>query len=200
MRSGLALSALLLLAMPVNAGCAGKNFIRPQIGMLVTGKTTRAEVIGAVGAPELDSVIIKNGRKISVMTYVYAAAVAHSLHQGTIPARVIELGFYDDLLVSQLFESSFKDDGSDFDESKVSAMVIGKTNQADVRQLLGRPGGETVFPLVPEGKSAWTYAYSHFRNVKDLKTRTYRKALTVRYDAAGIVEDYELRVSGEKFP
>jgi hypothetical protein len=191
-------AAFLAVALLLCAGCAGKDFIRPPMGTLVVGKTTRAEVMGSVGAPERESVIVKNGYRVSMLTYVYAAALGSPLYSGVVPGRVIVLGFHENTLTSQMFASSFRDDNSEFDDAKVSQIVLGQTSVAQVRDLFGRPGGEEIFPLQADGKLAWSYAYEHFRNTQDLKKRTYRKTLIIRFNKEGIVEDYQLTLSGEK--
>jgi hypothetical protein len=192
-------ACFLTVALLLCTGCAGKDFIRPPMGTLVVGKTTRAEIVGSVGAPERESVIVKNGYRVSMLTYVYAAALGSPLYSGVVPGRIITLGFHENTLVSQLFASSFRDDNSDFDEEKVSQIVLGQTSLAQVRDLFGRPGGEEMFPLQADGTLAWAYAYEHFRNTHDLKKRTYRKTLVIRFGKEGVVEDYQLSISGEKF-
>jgi outer membrane protein assembly factor BamE (lipoprotein component of BamABCDE complex) len=117
-----------------------------------------------------------------------------------VPGRGITLGFDNDILVSHNFQSSFKEDNSEFDESKATQIVKGKTTKEEIRQLFGRPSGEQIFPFArtPKGIS-WVYGYSHFRNTRELNRRTYRKGLAIYFTEAGVVEDYELATDGDKF-
>jgi hypothetical protein len=189
--------SLILLVFALTA-CAGKDFLRPPEGMLTLGKTTKQEVLNSVGPPEREGQAMKNGRQVQVLSYTYANAYGDPLYSGVVPARVINLGFDADILVHHSFQSSFRADPSELDETKASQLIKGKTTGDQVRELFGRPSGEQIFPFVDQGKMAWIYSYSHYRRVTDLKKNRYSKSLVIRFSQEGIVEDYELGMSGEK--
>ena len=52
------------------------------------------------------------------------------------------------MLVGHEFTSSFKEDHTDFSEARVAEIKQGETKEAGVLELLGRPTGLYVFPLV----------------------------------------------------
>jgi hypothetical protein len=107
------------------SGCAGTNFVRPDDAALQNGKTTIAEARAKYGSPFRESNAIKNDEDVKFLSYAYASTGGTPLQTGVTPARSLELGFWKDALVSNVFISSFKDDASDFDASKRAAIVKG---------------------------------------------------------------------------
>jgi len=200
MKRQLVLIGTLLLAV-LFAGCVGKDFIRPPEGTFVLGKTSYQETLNTVGVPERTATGLKNGRQVKQLTYVYAKAYASTCVSGlSAAARVLVLSFDEDKLVGFSFASSFTDDCSDFDESKATQIVKGQTTEAQVREMYGRPGGEEIFPMVPEGKHSWVYSYGHSRQSagSDLSRRTYNKTLRVIFESNGDVNEVEMGVAGQK--
>lgn len=99
--------------------CVGTNFVRPSDHTFTLGKTTKQEVINAMGKPIMTSQVLKNNVPVETIVYSYAAG-AQSLIGGVTPARSTGFSFANNILVGQLFSSSFTEDKTDFDESKVS--------------------------------------------------------------------------------
>ena len=66
---------------------------------------------------------------------------------------------HNELLVAQEFVSSFQADATEYDESKVGAIVKGRTTRAEVLALLGRPNGEAIYPVIKTGATGpWSTA------------------------------------------
>jgi hypothetical protein len=99
----------------------------------------------------------------------------------------------DDLLVGYEFTSSFKEDNSDFDESKISLINKGETNRDQVVSLFGEPKGIYSFPLIKNRENkAIVYMYNHFKNYK-----IYQKSLIISMKN-DIVADVEFTTTGNK--
>ena len=106
------------------------------------------------------------------------------------------------ILVGHDFTSSFQEDHSDFDETKVTRIKKGETTKAQVIELMGQPTGAYMFPLVQrQTDTGLVYVYTQTR-VENIpfarKIRTYRKALVVSVDESGVVSNVEFGASGEK--
>lgn len=189
------LSAVMALAL---AGCAGTNFKRPEPGTLTVGKSTAADVSKVMGPPEQVGEAVKNDQKIKVVRYAYAEGAGTGKYPGVVPARAMVFSTHDDVLVGVEFVSSFPDDATEFDESKMAEIVKGKSTRADVVKILGRPNGEAIYPFVKrKGDTAVLYTYSHARgSVFDMKF--YSKVLIVSLGPDDIVNDIEFSSSGQK--
>ncbi len=72
--------------------------------------------------------------------YAHAAGAA-SLVGGVTPARGQGFYFWNAVLVGHEFTSSFDEDKTDFDASKVQQIKSGETTEAEVLALLGKPQG-----------------------------------------------------------
>ena len=191
-RWGLAVAALLL------SGCAGTDFVRPDSDSLKNGQATYAQVRARMGEPRREGTFIKNDKTLKTATYAYAATGGQPRHQGVTPARAMSFYFYNDTLVGQDFISSFAEDHSDFDESKIKDLVKGSSTRAEVIRLLGRPAGHYIYPMIKaQNGEAVVYVYAETTgSVFNLKF--FRKTLVVTFDAAGVVTDVEYSSSGNR--
>ncbi|MFN7727206.1 MAG: hypothetical protein ACK5QH_19300 [Rubrivivax sp.] len=180
-------------------GCAGTDFKRPTPEALQVGKSTAAQVTAAMGGPAPQTgEVLRNGEKLKSARYAYAEGAGTGKYPGVVPARAMLFLLHNDLLVTEEFVSSFQNDATDFDDSKVSAIVKGKTTRAEVIQLLGTPNGNAVHPFVKnKGESAVIYSYSHAKG-SAFNMKFYNKSLIVSFDAAGVVTDLEYASNGEK--
>ncbi|NRF68412.1 hypothetical protein HLB44_15565 [Aquincola sp. S2] len=186
-------------AVALLAGCAGTNFKRPDQAALKLGSSTTADVVAAMGEPSRTGELTKNGSQIKRMSYSYATTMGVGLYAGVIPARSMTFSTADGKLVGQQYLSSFNEDGTDFDDSKVPQIVKGTTTRSDVVALLGRSTGESVYPLSKNpGEQAISYLYVHLRKQFLGASKLYTKSLTVSFDARDVVSDVEFSVSGEK--
>jgi len=180
------------------SGCAGTNFVRPDDTALQNGKTTITEVREKYGSPFRESTVTKNDEDVKMLSYAYAAAGGTPLETGVIPARSLELAFWKDALVSNVFVSSFKDDASAFDDSKRAAIVKGKTTRAEIIELFGRPAGYAIYPAIKEKDvQALVYSYNTTSG-SAFNLKFSRRVLIVTLDSNGIVSDVNYESSGMK--
>jgi len=178
------------------SGCAGTNFVRPDDAALQNGKTTIAEAEAKYGSPFRESNATMNDEDVKLLSYAYASTGGTPLETGVIPARSLELTFWKDGLVSNIFVSSFKDDASAFDASKRSAIVKGKTTRAQVIELFGRPAGYAIYPVIKDKNGqALVYSY-HTTSGSAFNLKFSKSDLIVTVDPSGIVTDVSYGSSG----
>src|SRR5258705_3115884 len=142
-----ALTALFLLLF--TAGCTGRDFARPQTDSLILSKTTDAELRQRFGKPYREGTVIKNGETLKTLSYAYAEG-APSLAGGVVPARGQGFYFLNGVLVGHDFTSSFGEDRTNFDIAKVQQIKEGQATEASVVNLLGKPQGVYLFPLIKD--------------------------------------------------
>jgi hypothetical protein len=106
-----------------------------------------------------------------------------------VPRRALIANFFNGKLGSYLEVSSFKDDTTDFDTSKISSLQRDKSTRRDVIALFGPPNGAGTYPFIsrPDG-IAIVYAFSE-TNVTTREVRT--KTLAIYLDANDVVRDFE---------
>lgn len=191
-------SVITLVCVAALAGCAGTNFKRPDPAALTLGQSTLAQVTQVMGTPTQTGETARNGTKFKISRYAYAEGAGTGKYPGVVPARAMSFMTHDDVLVADEFVSSFPEDATDFDDTKVTAIVKGKTTRQEVQALLGAPNGRAIHPYVKNpGEVASVYSYSQAKgNVFNMKF--YAKSLIVSYDANGVVTDVEYTSSGEK--
>jgi len=192
---------LVVFALLLN-GCAGRDFVRPSADSFTLGKTTYAEVVARYGSPYREGTMLKNEQTVKTISYAYATKAGTPLVSGVTPARVAAFYFNDLVLVGHEFTSSFREDHTDFDETKVTRIKKGETTKAQVIELMGPPTGTYLFPLVQRRTdSGLVYIYTQTR-VEPIpfapKIRQYRKVLVVSLGDDGIVSNVEFNASGEK--
>jgi len=193
MRRHVLLASILLL---VATGCAGKDFVRPQPESLTLGKTTETEIRQRLGSPYREGTQVKNGETMKTLSYAYATG-ASSLAGGVTPARGQGFYFWDGVLVGHDFTSSFDQDRTDFDVSKVRQIKKGETTEAGVVTLLGRPQGMYSHPLIPDkGDRAIVYLY-HQTKGSAFNLKFYQQLLVVTFDSTGLVKDSQFTSAGE---
>ena len=189
---------LSLAAVALLAGCAGTNFKRPDPGALEVGKSTSAKVAQVMGpAPQVGEAL-RNGEKLKVHRYAYAEGAGTGKYPGVVPARAMVFLTHNDLVVADEFVSSFPNDATEFDESKIPGIVKGKTTRSEVVAMLGKPNGSGVYPYIKtKGESASIYSYSHAKG-NAFNMKFYSKLLIVSFNQAGLVTDIEYSSNGEK--
>ena len=191
--AGWSLAAAVLLS-----GCAGTNFVRPDSSSLVMGQTTYAQIVASMGMPRREGTVQKNDKTINTAQYAYASVGGKPLHPSATPARGINYYFVGGTLVGHEFLSSFAEDHSDFDDSRVKDIVKGKTTRAELTQLLGKPSGAYVYPMIKlEKGEALVYAYTEVTG-SAFNMKVYSKKLVVTFDGAGVAADVEYSSSGSR--
>ena len=187
----LSVRVLFAVAAVALAGCAGHNFVRPSDDAFKLGQTRYEQVVQQLGQPRNRATLLRNGKNVEVVGYAYATNFDEANESGVVPARAMSYYFADGVLVGQEFVSSFKSDNSDFDASKVSAIAKGSMDRAAVIQLLGKPTGTYVFPMVKETSGeAIGYAYSATHR-RPFGVKFSRKLLRVSFDPEGKVSDVD---------
>lgn len=182
----------------VLTGCAGKDFVRPAEGEIELGKSSEADVSKRMGEPYQKGEITKNDKQLKVARYAYASTGGEPAYPNVTPARAIAFTYYNGVVTSQDFVSSFKSDSTDFDESKISSIVKGKSTRQDVIALFGKPAGEAIYPMIKgQNDRAIMYSYSHVTG-SVFNMKFYRKELIVSFDSSGLVSDVDYTSSGEK--
>jgi hypothetical protein len=189
---------LLIGTMLLVAGCAGRDFVKPSPDALMLGKTSYEAVLRQLGEPYRKGSSLKEGQTVTSITYAYANAWATSGLGNVTPARSMTLSFVHDVLVGYDFTSSYTEDLTDFDETKVAQIRTGETKQTEVEQLLGPAGGMYAYPLIKRGpERALVYLYAQTRT-KPFSVDVYLRKLVVAVDGNGIVTDVDFNTSGEK--
>ena len=182
----------------VLSGCAGTNFKRPEAQSLAVGKSTTADIARVMGEPGRPGEVLKNEQKLKTATFVYAEGAGTGRYPGVVPARAMVFSTFNDVVVGQDFVSSFPQDATEFDDSKVPSIVKGKSSRKDVLALLGKPSGEAVYPAIKQKTdTAMLYSYSHARG-NAFNMKFYSKSLTVSFGSNDIVSDVEFASAGEK--
>lgn len=172
----------------VLAGCAGREFARPQNESLNLGKTTYEEVVATYGSPRRTGSVTKNGVPVKTITYAHAVAVPFTTKLAT---RAMVFSFQDDVLVGYDYASSFEEDKgvNDIGDEKVKQLKKGD-DRSRVIALFGRPGGEFMFPLADKkGTTLVRYTYLDTYRIPFGGSRVTRKTLAVLLDSNGIVTD-----------
>lgn len=187
-----------LITTAVLSGCAGTNFKQPDPQSMVVGKSTTADVTRAMGEPRQVGEALKNGQKVKTMHYAYAEGAGTGRYPGVTPARAMVFTAFNDVLVGQEFLSSFPQDATEFDESKVPSIAKGKTTRAEVLTVLGKPNGEAIYPVIKkQDEKAIVYSYSHVRGTV-FNLKFYSKTLLISFGSNDVVSDVEFATTGEK--
>ncbi len=180
------------------SGCAGTNFVRPDPSAFTPGQTTQQDVLKAMGRPYRTGTMIKNGQTYQTASYAYAHVGSKALYEGVTPARGLSFYYLDGKLIGKEFSSSFRDDATDFDESKVAQIEKGRSTRDDVISLLRPAGGEYIHPLIKNPRDrALVYRYTQTRG-GPFNLRFYQKLLIVSYDEKGVVTESEYTAAGAK--
>ncbi len=188
----------LIAVVTLIAGCAGRNFVRPQPDALVLEKTTYQEVLRQFGDPYRKGSAVKEGLPVTTVAYSYASATAGTGLGGMTPGRTIAFFFVNGVLVGYEFISSYEEDRTDFDETKLGQIEKGRTTRPQVEELLGRPGGMYAYPLI-KNKSEKGLVYSYMQMTSGpFSVNIYQKKLLVVFDGNGVVTDVAFSTSGEK--
>jgi outer membrane protein assembly factor BamE (lipoprotein component of BamABCDE complex) len=182
----------------VLSGCAGTDFKRPEPSALELGKSRTADVTRVMGSPTRTGESTINGQQIKTQTYAYANTTGDSLYPGVTGARSMAFSLWNDTLVGESFVSSFKVDGTDFDDKKAAGIVKGTTTKADVVGLLGKPTGHAIYPVVKtQGNSAMIYQYTQVKG-SAFNMSFFSKTLTVELDPKDVVADVTFASNGSK--
>ncbi len=204
-------TVVLSLAMTLMAvGCSfGRPFVRPQPETLVLGKTTYEEVIRQVGEPAKTGTVIKNDHTLRTIRYSYTRGIQltdmESQYINVRPLVAMDFFFLDDVLVGYHFTSAHPRDTTDFEDTKAYLLKKGRTTRAEVIELLGKPSGIYVYPMISR-KTDTALVYFHLRPKTEstgffsrgMRLRTIEKMVVVSFDTNDLVTDVEFGSGGQK--
>ncbi|WP_297500862.1 outer membrane protein assembly factor BamE [Ferrovum sp.] len=179
-----------LAATVMLAGCAPTDFVQPDAQKIAVGKSTWQDVLAASDHDHNpgDTTFIDNdsGKTIRVMSFVYSKGA--DFVGMTIQRHTQYYFFNNNILIGQLYDSTFDKDSTDFDESKASQIKEGVTNKSQVVALMGNPAGNAIYPMAKKpGDTELIYQYSHAR-LASVFTTTETKSFNVSFDSNGIVD------------
>jgi len=182
----------------VVAGCAGSDFAKQSDDALVLGQTSRRDILQRLGTPYREGTVTKNGKQLKTLTYNFATTGGTPAREGVTPTRGQGFYFLDDKLAGYDFNSSWKEDQSDFNGAKVLEIKKGVSTRNEVLRLIGRPGGKYAYPLIPDqNKQADVYLYAETRG-GPFNVKFYQKHLVVTYDERGVVSNVDYQEIGQK--
>jgi hypothetical protein len=207
----LKLAVPIVAALSLLAACqTGQNFARPAPDAFMLGKATESEILSSFGAPatrrtETTSETKRDPSKTRFdsaglagsyerLIYIHADRTA-TIWVGAPPTtKGIAFTFLNGTLIMYDFSSNFEEDSSNFDESRVSALIKGTSTKADVVALFGQPTGRAIYPLIERvGDEVYKYGYAQ-------TTRQERsvKQLNLLFDPEGVLVDF--RFSSQSGP
>jgi hypothetical protein len=187
-----------MLAACVTGCSVGNDFVKPDGKMLTLGQTTYHEILQRFGSPRQEGSVSKNDRIMKTATYAYASTLGKSVRDGATAGRAMGFYFLDNSLVGYDFLSTFPEDHTDFDESKVEQIKKGETTRVNLLELLGQPGGIYRYPMIKSKEDeALVWKYLHIRGSM-FSVKPYLKSIVVTLDADNKVKEIEFAASGEK--
>jgi len=196
-------SVLALFMTITIAGCAmGTNVMRPVPDELTLGVTTKEAVLGKYGTPDNTGETEVNGKLVDVVGYTFVDPNGRTHIPGVNASRNLMFNFYNNKLVGYIFTSSFQEDHTDFEASKIEEIKKGVTKKSDVIALLGDSNGKEIYPMIENKDSVrFLYQYFHFdmkMGFLKAKGKIYTKLLTVDFDSNGTVTDTEYSTKESK--
>jgi hypothetical protein len=190
--------AALLFFLPGSV-LADTAFTCPDTGVIKLNETTRAEIKAAYPYGSQKSTVTKNGEMVDVVTFTQVSTRKRlAIEKKVTPARALTFYVQKDVVVGYEFVSSFKEDHTDFDDTKAREIKQGETTVDGVEKLLGKACGQHVSPLVSgDTDRALVYGYSQVQGGA-FNLKVYVKTLVVGFDANGVVSDVNMQSSGER--
>ena len=129
------------------AATAGKKFTRLTEDSIQLGTTTDEDIVRIMGEPYKEEVFVNNDRQFKQAIYVFSSTEGTATSKRVTAARAQDFYFHEGVLVGHLFISNWKEDHTDFDESKIQLIKKKETTKADVIKLLGNPCGRYIYPF-----------------------------------------------------
>jgi len=170
----------------------------PEPGKFTLGEATLSDITAAYPYDFRTATATFNDVVVDVVTYTQTSIRKKlAVEKKVTPARALSFIFHEDKLVGYEYVSSFKEDHTDFDDTKVRLFKKGETSIDEVEEMIGRSCGVHVPPMVADSAvEARVYGYSQVKG--SFKLTPYIKNLIVGFDADGIVQDIKLTVNGER--
>jgi len=181
----------------LSACSAGTNFERPSADAIVLGKTTPDQITKTMGKPWKKLATESNGKKLEVIIYSYAEEYSPVGGPNAALGRTIQLTFADGRLAGHEFFSSFKNDHTDFDVSRIKEIRKSAHSTEDVLHILGAPTGQQVYPLIDDAEQLrWSYRYQQIPP-RGIKVQ-YVKILHIYFDKNRKVKNLNFEEKGKR--
>lgn len=185
LRRSLRFFCVAALALLIACASTDAPFSQASLDSIVLGTTRYEEVLAMLGTPQRDGVSQVNGQTIDTVSWLHASGKKRRTH------RYVSVQFWNGVAVGLLYNSTFEDDKTDFDEAKVAQIVEGHTRIDEVKALLGDPPGRLVYPLVEDQQEkGLLYVFVDMR-----PSRFHSESLKVFYGPDGVVTDVEFASS-----
>ena len=188
--------ALSVLSLTIS-GCLhverGESFNSSKMAQLSVGNTTKKDFASLFGQTYRTNLYEKDGKKIEILIYQNGQITTSS----NMKYRSLTGEFIDNILNGYIFQSSFENDSTNFDESKRLSLTRNKTAKSEVLNILGKPHGivrlPTMLNIAPlempifDGSEVWIYWFPEFlsKNSEDY----IEKKLVLKFDEKGILTD-----------
>ena len=192
-RKILALSVLCI----ISSGCLhverGESFNSLNVPRLSVGSTTKKYFIGLFGGAYRTNLYEKDGKKIEILMYQNGQITTST----NMKYRTLTGEFIGNLLNGYIFQSSFENDSTSFDESKRLSLKRNETSKKEVLSILGKPPGivrlPTMLNITPleqpifDESEVWIYWFPEFlsKNNEDY----IEKKLILKFNEKGILTD-----------
>lgn len=201
----LGLTAIAALTVALS-GCSttfGVPFDGAALRQLTPGVSTKSDLVAKVGPQVRPEVVtmkkdlagtdLPNPLIVEHTSYYFTDKAAPSISPDVNPSRIGFVDIVDSSVVFSNYSSSFAADSTDFDESKVSQVVKGKSTEQDVIAIFGQPSGRAIYPYAKEpGGSRISYLNISYNKTTN-KIRS--KAYVVYLDKQRVVSDFDLKIT-----
>jgi len=177
------------------SGTLDRNFVRPGAEEWVLGKARYSDIVAKYGPPSDEHMLRGQTPPLKHVSYTFLRGEEPAIAPGIIPVRSIAFYFHNDVLVAESFYSTFRSDHTNFDESKRSQIVKGKTKASDVVALLGRPASKSIDPLARSKERQATYGYVFITVADSILPTTTTKQLVVVIGEDHVVTDSSFEMS-----
>jgi hypothetical protein len=179
-------------------GTSGANFERVEEDTISLGLSTYGDIVTRMGDSFEEDVYIKNNKKFKLIGYTYSSTGGVATSRRAIATRHQMFYFYQNILVGHEFISSWEEDHTNFDETKVNQIIKEESTKEDVMSLLGKPSGKLIYPLSKnKGTEVLLYSFYEGRQYA-YSIEFFQKNLHIECDQTGTVTEIEYTETGNK--
>jgi hypothetical protein len=178
---------------------AGHLFSPGAFNTLAVGYASREAAMAAMGATPTQSDVVVFREDLADqalanpvigqrLQFVYVGPASEGSGVEPRARRLVYLTFSEGKLISFQRSSTFQSDSTAFREALVTRLAKGRSTQSEVRQLLGAPAGQSLYPISKApGHTRWTYWQQWWGG-----NGMYGQFLTLDFDASGVLQDFSL--------
>lgn len=186
--------------------CGGglSDFVRPDESKIVIGESTSADIVTQLQRePDATGNKLVNNTMLNQLEYAYLVndnATSDTPDEAGFIAVKGQMYYLNaNVLVGSDYYSTFANDSTKFDVSKITSIVEGKSTKSDVIKLLGRPSIVMVQPMISKDSiGAIGYHYRTMNLGTPGKLRTTVDRLVVEYDKKNIVTKVTFESKSDK--